>query len=267
MGMSRPGVSEAVERFINTGEHDSHFSVFEGDIVARRKAGTALMREVLRKVVAVRAKHAPLTSAAIPADAEARVAKRLSSLVSGLFPGPDGAVVLTGMARRVVVVTPHTFGDLVEGVSLEAAWDLANLLLDELGAPPLSDDTPTLEGLCVGGRAWVLPRALNEGTSFPEVVVHEGAHLIHTLTREELHLPGSGHLLRVPPRRRETFAYACEVWAAAQLEDATMSRVHELVAAAGTGDSRVDRPTLAALTDRARAEGLEVLRIWAESGH
>lgn len=267
MGMSQTGVSEAVERFLNTGEHDSHFSAFEGDIMARRKAGTATLRETLRKVVAWRAKRAPLHAAAIPDDAERRVEKRLDSLVSGLFPGPEGARVLAGLARRVVVVTPRTFGPLIEGVSLEAAWDLANLLLDELGAPPLSDDTPTLEGLCAGGRAWVLPRALDEGATYPEVVVHEGAHLLHTLTREELGLEGSGHLLRVPPRRRETFAYACEVWAAARLEHASTLRLHELVASAGVGDSRVDRPALAMLAERARVDGLEVLRVWAESGH
>ncbi|GDX80519.1 hypothetical protein LBMAG42_23300 [Deltaproteobacteria bacterium] len=267
MGMSQPGVSEAVERFLNTGEHDSHFSDFEGDIVARRRVGTAAMRDTLRKVVAWRAKRAPLSSAAIPEDAEARVERRLAALVSGLFPGADGALVLAGLATRVVVVTPRTFGPLIEGVSLEAAWDLANLLLDELGAPPLSDDTPTLEGLCAGGRAWVLPRALNEGATYPEIVVHEGAHLLHTLTRDELGLPGSGHLLRVPPRRRETFAYACEVWAAARMESADTLRLHELVATAGMGDSRVDRPALGMLTERARLGGLEVLRVWAESGH
>ena len=76
------------------------------------------------------------------------------------------------------------------------------MLLDAMGAPPLSDTAPQLDGFCVQGRAWVLPRALTAEDPRVDVIVHEVAHLLHELTPAEL-LPGTGAdaerpLVRVP---------------------------------------------------------------------
>lgn len=257
--------SESVERFLSTGEYDPRFPELSGNIVERRRRGTALLKDVLRRVVAWRAGRSPI-AIRLPPDVPDRVRARITPLVHGMFAPEEAAALVEPLAARVVVVTPSTFGALVEDVPLRTAWDLANLLLDDLGAPPLADDTPSLDGLCAAGRAWVPPRAVAAEDVFPDVLVHEAAHLLHHVRRAEVGLPGDGLLVPVRPRRRETFAYACEVWAAAAREPdaaAARARAMALLAESGHHDARVDRAALTALLTRAAdGEGWGVIRAW-----
>lgn len=253
--------SDAVERFLATGEHDPRFPGFAGDIVARRREATVLLKDVLRRVVGWRAGRAR-SAARLPPDAAAQVRARVEPLVRGVL-GAEGAPLVEPLVARVVVVTPAAFGALVEDVPLRTAWDLANLLLDDLGAPPLADDAPSLDGLCAAGRAWVAPSAL--ARAFPDVVAHEAAHLLHHVRRADLGLPGAGVLLAIPPRRRETFAYACEAWAAIARGDATLARARAVLADTHHSDGRVDRHALHALLTRAsEGGGWAVIRAWGE---
>ncbi len=259
--------SDAVERFLSTGEHDARFPGFDGNIVERRRRGTAALKDVLRRVVGWRAARARINLRA-PQDAPARVRTRIAPLVEGMFPGEEAAPLMGALADRVVVLTPGSFEAHLDGLPLRAAWDLANLLLDDLGAPPLADDTPSLDGLCAAGRAWVPPRAVSGEGGFPDVVVHEVAHLLHLVKRDELGLPGGGLLVPVPPRRHETFAYACEVWATVERSRSGEDRhthAHALLAESGHQDARVDRQALAALLTRAaEGQGWTVIRAWGE---
>jgi hypothetical protein len=244
-------ISDEVERFLGTGEWDPRFSAWEGSAVERRRRAYAAFREVLRRVVAYRAKRAPLPPRPAPADAPAQVRTRVDTMLRGLFAPSEAEILLLEMPARVVVVTPAVFASRIDEVSPRTAWDLANLLLDDLGAPPLTDDTPELDGLCAAGHAWVLPRAFAAPEGFTDVVVHEVAHLLHTLRGEDVGLPTVGPLLRVPPLRRETFAYACEVWARVTADAATpperIERLRVFRATAAPEDARVQRPTLDAL--------------------
>jgi hypothetical protein len=254
--------SDSVERFLSTGEHDPRFPGFEGNIVERRRRGTALLKDVLGRIVgwrAQRARRAPR----VPTDVPARIRARIRPLVVGLFPAKEVEALVGPLADRVVVVTPNAFAALIADVPLRAAWDIANLLLDDLGAPPLADDTPSLDGLSAAGRAWVPARAVSTDIVFPDVIVHEVAHLTHMLHRSEFGLAGPGPLVAVPPRRSETFAYACEVWAAAERGVAT---VDALLAESGHHDARVDRRALTALLLRAsEGGGWGVIRAWGET--
>lgn len=265
--------SDAVERFLSSGVYDGRFPGWEGNAVERRRRGEATLRDVLRRVVSRAADHAPLGGRAVPRDAEQRVRARVTPLLTGLFPPGEAGTLLELLPPRVVVVAPSTFGAVVEQVPLRTAWDLANLLLDDVGAPPLADDVPELDGLCAAGRAFVLPRALEGDATFPDVVVHEVAHLLHTVPRSELGLAADPDtVLRIPPRRRETFAYACEVWTCALRCGDGEARARALgVWERGDGgpddDARVDRARLAELLSRAAADparGFAVLRAWAE---
>lgn len=265
-------ISDAIERFIGTGEVDPRFPDWEGSAVERRERGTAACRDVLKRIVGYRSARGP--GRRMPEDLGGRVRERVRPMVEGLHAAgvlPEAAAFLHTLDRRVHVVTPNTFGALVDTVPLDVGWDLANLLLDDLGAPPLSDDTPELDGLCNGGHAWLLPRAFAEARPWSDVVVHEVAHLLHTMRRSEITGgdKSAGVLLPVPPRRRETFAYACEVWACID-RMAPESRSAALVDyrdSATPPDARVDRQALDRLLAAAAGGGAwGSLAGWAVTG-
>jgi hypothetical protein len=261
-------VSDAIERFLGSGEHDPGFAGWPGSMVERRRQGTAALRNVLCRVVGHRAAHAPLAARRIPVDAGAQVRARVEPMLRGLFPAGDAERLVAALPPRVVVLTPGCFGAHIDDVPLHTAWDLANLLLDDLGAPPLADDIPELDGLCAAGRAWVLPRAFTATVPFTDVVVHEVAHLLHTLQPADVGLAGApGPLLAVPPRRRETFAYACEAWAtlAGAAPEDRHARVDAFRATRAVDDARVDRARLDALlvAGAGTGNGWGEIRAWA----
>ena len=235
--------SDSVERFLATGEHDPAFPSWGGDAAA----GAASLARVLRRVVRWRAKGAPLPARSGPARPIEAVNARIAPLVTGLF--GDRPALTRALADRVQVVTVSRFVEGLEDLPLEVQWTLANLLLDDLGAPPLSDDAPQLDGFCAEGRAWVLPRAFDPSGGPTDVVVHEVAHLLHELTRGELAAaPADAPLLAVPANQRETWAYACEVWAWATRDQPEADVLAQRIAPSEYGrahtDARVDAPLL-----------------------
>lgn len=260
---------DVVERFLTTGSYDPLFREWEGP--DRRKRGLETLRNVLQRVVAHRAKHAPIPARRVPPHADELVRARVQPLVSGLFSPTEAALLLDALPGRVAVLTLGGFADAVAAVPLSTAWDLANLLLDDLGVPPLSDDTPELDGLCAAGRAWVLPRAFAPPTATTDVIVHEVTHLLHLLPRGDVGLePTRAPVLAVPPRRRETFAYACELWCCLTRDAADLpARLDALRSEAGFADARVDRARLDLLLQACAADppsGWTLLRRWGETG-
>jgi hypothetical protein len=240
--------AEQVERFLATGAW------------AGGRHGVAPMRELLTRIVAWRAARAPGLRSRPPADPAAVVRDRIGSLIEGLFDPIDAATLIAVIPTRVRVLTPSTFPAAALAVPLSTAWDLANLLLDDLRVPTLSDDVPQLDGICAAGCAWVLPRAF-AASPHSDVLVHEVAHLLHLLRRDEVGLSGEGLLIGVPPRRRETFAYACEAWAIALRAGGLQPEAPPL----GQDDARVDRKRLERLLAEAAAGGgFGALRRWAE---
>ncbi|MDP2305152.1 MAG: hypothetical protein Q8P18_03915 [Pseudomonadota bacterium] len=237
-------ISEAIEHFITTGEHDPHFANWEGNVVERRRRGSADLRDVLTRIVGYRSARGP--GRRVPDDVAGQVRRRVAPMVEGLLSGAEAAAFAAALGGRVHVVTPTTFGTVIEALPPRVGWDIANLLLDDLGAPPLSDDTPELDGMCSNGQAWLLPRAFTEARPYSDVVVHEVAHLLHTVRSAELGLTGARPLLAVPPRRRETFAYACEVWACVTRVPAERwgAELDAFRDTATPADARVDRDAL-----------------------
>lgn len=255
------GRSETIEQFLATGEHGDAFDGWEGDADARAGQGRRTLARILRRIVAWRAPHAPLAVGAAPADVAARTEARIAPMLTGLF-GPARAARLSpALARRVEVVDPARFDGGCRDLPLHAQWALANMLLDAMGAPPLSDTAPQLDGFCVQGRAWVLPRALTAEDPRVDVIVHEVAHLLHELTPAEL-LPGTGAdaerpLVRVPLTQRETWAYGCEIWAwssrGAPAGPTLAARVRQAASGRAHDDARVDAPRLRRVLEEAVA--------------
>jgi hypothetical protein len=235
--------SEAIEAFLATGSPPPDWSAWGGDVAAAE----ATIRRVLVRIVAHRCEGAPLRGR-VPADDPGEVVlRRVRPMLRGLLPAEEVDALGRLLKERVCVVTPESYASDIRLLTLEDAWTLANVLLEDLGAPPISDDTPQLDGLCAAGHAWVPPGGLRPPTATTDVVVHEVAHLLHTLTPRDLGLgEGRTPLLPVPPDRTESFAYACELWScrdgAGVTERAVAAAMHE----ARLMDVRVDHDRLAA---------------------
>lgn len=258
--MSRQGFpDEAVERFLATGSLPRGHEGWPGATPAeRRAAAEADARALLGRIVRWRASHAPLDVGAPPTDTAVIVRDRAGPMVRGLFPADEAQAILADLPAHVRVVTPATFPSIAAELSPGAAWDVANLLLDALGAPPLSDDSPELDGLERGAVGCVLPEALHPPCSTRDVLVHELAHVLHDARRGTFGLrPARAPLLRVPPERRETFAWTCELWS-------TLERAPALYADwAPPNDSRVDVPVLRRLVAAALAgAGWSAIATW-----
>jgi hypothetical protein len=146
----------------------------------------------------------------------------------------------------------------LDELSLEDGWCLCNILLEDMGAPPLSDDAPQLDGLCSGGRIWVPPGAFSPPSQRVDVLVHEVAHLLHSPASAGSVLSQDGPLVDVPGDQHETFAYACELWAC--LRDRESAAVDRVARETAMTDPRVDRVRLARALRAAAQGGWSALR-------
>jgi hypothetical protein len=254
---------EVLERFLATGEFPPGLPGFTGPPAQRRQAAERAVREVLVRIVSWRCSRSPIQLPAPPADAEAQVRDRVEPMVRGLLPAGEVALVLRKLPAFVRVVTPTSFPALIKGVPARTAWDLANLLLDAVGAPPLADDTPELDGLCHASASFVLPTAFlpQEGTD--DVLVHELSHLLHSARRGDVGLGPAGEpILKIAPNDRETFAWACEIWSALERDPATRrAGLDTWLAGPTPDDARIDQPRLRRILERAEGgEGWNALR-------
>lgn len=245
---------EVIERFLTTGRLPRSWPDWDGPPAVRRREAEAAARDVLARIVRWRARRAPLAIGDGPADPAPVVVARARPMVEGLFPPEEAAAVLACLPRCVRVVTPARFAELVADLSPRTGWDLANLLLDAMGAPPLADDSPALEGISHAAAGYVLPAAFTPGDT-SDVLVHELAHVLHSVPRARAGLsPGGAPLLVVAPARRETFAWACEVWSRLQLAPDPARAVAGYCESSAAADPRVDRILLQHVLTRA-AEG------------
>lgn len=255
-------VGAAIERFLMQGDYDVTWTAWHGDGVA----GQAVMRRVLERVLNHRASGAPLGRRAVPEGADATLVERISSAVRGLLPEHEAEAVLAVVPSLMHVVTVHGFAEQVADLPLEDAWCLANIVLEDMGAPPLSDDAPQLDGICTADAIWVPPGAFRPATAIADVLVHELAHMFHTVPRKKLGLEGNGPIWQIPVAHHETFAYACELWACRErFAPADRPDLSESVEGVRMADARVDMAKLRSILEEADQNGWPVIRAWAEA--
>jgi hypothetical protein len=246
---------EVLERFLATGELPVGLPGFTGPPVQRRIAAEKAVREVLVRVVSWRCSRAPIPLPDPPGDVEDVVRARVAPMLEGLLPRAEAALALRKLPGFVRVVTPGNFAALIRNVPPRTAWDLANVLLDACGAPPLADDTPELDGLCHAGICFVLPTAFAAPAGTDDVLVHELSHLLHSARRGDLGLgPANDPLLHVAPTDRETFAWACEIWSTLERDPATRGeRLRAWIEGPRPDDARIDQARLRAVLEAAAA--------------
>jgi hypothetical protein len=85
----------------------------------------------------------------------------------------------------------------------------------ELPVTLLADDAPLIVGLSEETTCYVSMDYFRPNHRFDDFVVHEAAHVFHNCKRQTVGLPETRRrewLLDIDFRKRETFAYACEVY-------------------------------------------------------
>jgi hypothetical protein len=136
-------------------------------------------------------------------------------MIRGLFRADERETVLGAAERSIVFLTRESIERILSKAAyLETAWTLGNMYLHSLRAPRLSDNVRAV-GLSVETTCYVSMEYFAEEDPFADYVVHEVAHIFHNCKRCTLGLPHSRTkewLLDIAFAKRETFAYACEIY-------------------------------------------------------
>ncbi len=210
-------MSEAIDAYLKTGEHDPMFSAWPGDGFSDRlRQGSDSLRDALIAEVMARTRSCPSVELPENLDICQFSRRKLGGMVAGLFPKAEQATVLAMLEQSVIFLTHSNFASVVRNMAwLGTAWDLANLYLASRSAELLSEDAPAILGLSIETTCYVSTDYFHATDRFGDFVVHEAAHVFHNCKRETLKLPHSRHrewLLEIDYRKRETFAYACEAY-------------------------------------------------------
>lgn len=171
-------------------------------------------RDALIAQVRARAAHAISRVPAAPPALPRLIHTRTAPMIAGLF-APDVRPAISALVERsVVVLTPDTIAEVLRSERwLATAERLADLYLHSLGCEPLSADAPAIDGLSQDAICFLGVQTLVEAAPLSDALVHEVAHLLHTVRPETIGLCGRARqerLVDVAYRRRELFAYACE---------------------------------------------------------
>ena len=211
-------IGGALRRYVASGEcgiPDAGASDDPAIEMLRRNARWAYRQE-LWLAVERRARKRTTVPPALVEGPDALMRRRATPMIQGLFPARERKVVLNFLGRSLLVLTEANIrGALTTTPCDHAAWMIANLYLESLGAPLLGPEAPKLLGLAEKARCYVTPNAATTRAFLVDVVVHEAAHVLQDSTREMAGLSGPHSqetLLSIDPRQTETFAYACEVY-------------------------------------------------------
>ena len=208
---------EAVALYLRTGDYDTSFRAWPGNVIARETKGHAEMLQALVARVKELEPTGTISTISLPEDLQVFTRNKVAPMVRGLFPRNEVDAVLAMMEKSVVFLTPDNITRvLTECTWLHTAWHLANIYLDSIGADLLGDEAERLVGLSEETSCYVSPTYFERGDIFADFVVHEAAHIFHNCKRPTVGLPETRTrewLLDIAYPKRETFAYSCEAYA------------------------------------------------------
>ncbi len=258
--VAHPSMSEEVETYLKSGDHDPKFEAWPGSgFFDRSQNGSNDMREALVAEVLARTQHRSVTALPDDLDLLQFTRQKFSGMVKGLFPKLERPIILSMLERSVIFLTPRNIAQVLQEMPwLGTAWDLANLYLASHSAELLSDEALPILGLSIETTCYVSTDYFRSANPFDDFVLHEAAHVFHNCKRETLGLPHSRQrecLLEIEYRKRETFAYACEAY----------SRLLELGRDSKHRQDLLSELAAAPLPNDERVDGAEYLDILAEA--
>jgi hypothetical protein len=208
--------ANAIERYLRSGEYEYDHPEWPGqNIFEKAKAGhDGLLRGLVGEV---KKRSKGRQHPAVPdLDLTSWTRRKLTPMVHGLFPQIEREAILALLERSVVFLMADNIERVLLGQSwLHAAWDLANLYLSSVGAELLGPDAPHLLGLSQETTCYVSTEYFGERGGIEDFVIHESAHVFHNCKRKTAGLPETrtkDWLLDIEFRKRETFAYSCEMY-------------------------------------------------------
>ena len=209
-------ISDAVAAYLETGRHDEYFGSWKGDLFERARRGTTNLKEALIAEIRRRVAKATTPAELRALDAAVFARRKLTPMVSGLFPAAEREPVLRMFERSIVFLTPDNIEKIIADATwLSTAWELANLYLGSIGTSCLGDSDNGIVGFSEETTCYVSMEYFKPGPRFADFVVHEAAHVFHNCKRRTIGLPEMRRrewLLDIEFRKRETFAYACEAY-------------------------------------------------------
>ncbi len=239
-----------VDRYLATGDHDDVlFKIWPGDsIIGRAINGGTALRSALISAVRERAEQAAVSACHEHSNLNINAREKFASMVRGLFPQKEQAIILDMLERSVVMLTPATINTVLERTTwLKTAWKLANIYLASLDAKPLSESAPDIVGLSEETTCFVSMKYFSNNNPLEDYMIHEAAHIFHNCKRKTIGLPETRRrewLLEIDFAKRETFAYACEAYSRilelGETRSACSSFLSELAEGAMPPDERVD---------------------------
>ena len=240
---------DEIARYLRTGESDMLHAAWPGDNFitrghnAKQTLRHALIAEVMRRAP-VPEMPAPLINLNVAEFAQ----RKIGPMVRGLFPAAEQSVVMDMFSRSIVFLTPDNIASVILKTPFAStAWNLANLYLQSCDAEPLSPGALEIVGLSEETTCYVSTAYFRSENRLEDFVVHEAAHVFHNCKRETIGLRkirGREWLLEIEFRKRELFAYACEVYSRVVTLGGTSASRKDLLAQIETGpmppDDRVD---------------------------
>ncbi len=256
-------VSAEISRYLETGDYDNQASAWpESDVLARLRAQgndfhAALMGEV-------KSRSSSVTAPILPNDSELFLStrKRLEPMVGGLFPAVERERMLEILVQAVVFLTPENVESHLKKASSwpTTAWRLANIYLEGLGVATLDNGLEPIVGYSEGDKFYLSPKYFTQPGRFADFLVHEAAHIFHNWKREYAGLPFTRYnewLVPIDFSKRETFAYACEIYSCIRAHGAgprqRLALVGEYAAENHVGDERVNQEELVDILREAAA--------------
>ncbi len=234
--------------YLETGEADADPRGWPGaNIIEQGRAQHAALNGALIAEVRRRGTGAKAPPFPPGLDLAAFARGRLAPMVDGLFPAVERPLVMRLLEQAVVVLTPETIEAVLAAQRWPyTAWQLGNIYLGGLGRPGLHGGTASIVGLSQETTCYIALTYFTDPDTFADFLVHEAAHIFHNWKREYAGLPHTRTrewLLEIDFRRRETFAYACEVYSRILTLGATRQErirlVEEYAATALPSDERV----------------------------
>lgn len=251
---------QAIRHYLQTGEYDSTFRRWPGATFVdccrggRNALADALVGEVHRRTAG---KRVPFDLPQF--DLLTFTRRKIEPMIRGLFPRSEQETVLAALQKTVVFLTPDTIEQVLRSERwMGTAWRLANLYLGSIGLPLLGPNASPILGLNEGLTCYVSMEYFARRNRLDDFVVHEVAHVFHNCKRRTIGLSEGRRkewLLNIDFSKRETFAYACEVY----------SRILDLGSSPAERRALLDEHAAKRLHGRNRAERKEMLGILREA--